>query len=165
MSLTEADAARLTFAGFLQEEIDELANAKTSDGKDQPSINLDSPTWQTTMKSRKDWWIDKVNRDWTEEDIHREILMYYEKDNGRSPFDFVRAAGSPAKERKQVDYIETRRRKMELQIKEDLGKGKSKKEIEQEAMRKRFKEKYKGREEELAKIRKVQEDIQRKLHE
>ncbi len=115
MSLSQADAKRLTAAGFLQHEIDELAGAKDPSGKDQPAINLSSPIWQATLKSRQDWWIDKINRNWTEDDIHREIIGYYEKNSERSPWDFLKAEYKPPK---KVDYIEARRRKAEAQISE-----------------------------------------------
>jgi len=115
MSLSQADAKRLLTAGFLQHEIDELAGAKDAQGKDQPPIILERPVWQSVMKSRQDWWIDKVNRNWTEDDIHREIMGYYERNSQRSPWDFLKAEYKPPK---KVDYIEARRKKAEAQVEE-----------------------------------------------
>lgn len=115
MSLSIADATRLREAGFLQGEIEELSEAKDTSGKDQPPILLDSPVWQAVMKSRQEWWVDKVNRNWTEEDIQREIMGYYERDEKRSPWDFLKAEYRPPK---KVDYIEARRKRAEAQVME-----------------------------------------------
>jgi len=115
MSLSGADAERLLAAGFMRREIEELANAKTSDGKDQPSIDLNNPTWQAAMESRRAWLDDKLTRNWTEEDIQREIMNYYERNSKRSPWDFIQAEGSltdadiQRRGAKQVDYLDARR--------------------------------------------------------
>ena len=115
MSLSETDAERLRLAGFLQHEIDELSEARTADGKGQPPIHLDSPAWQATMESRRRWLDDKLNRNWTEDDIQREIIGYYEKGSQRSPWDFLKAEYKPPK---KIDYIDARRRRAQTQVRE-----------------------------------------------
>ncbi len=117
MTLSSADAERLLAAGFLEGEVRELAEAKSPDGKDQPPIDLNSPVWQSVMKSRQEWIQDKVARNWTEEEILREIMAYYERGEGRSPWDFIRAEYKPVK---RADYLDARKRRHEAQIVTEL---------------------------------------------
>ena len=117
MTLSQADAERLRHAGFLESEIMELAEAKTAIGADQPQINLDSPVWQAVIKSRREWWIDKLDRGWTEHEIVNELENYYRRDKGRNPFDFLKAEYKPPK---KVDYIEIIRKRYAEQIGSEL---------------------------------------------
>ncbi len=122
MSLSQSDAERLLSSGFLMHEIDEIANAKALDGSPQPPVDLNNPAWQATMKTRLEWWQDKIKRDWTAREIEREIMLYYEGDSKRSPFDFLKAEFSGAKPTyARLDYMEARRRKYEAQTKK-MGK-------------------------------------------
>lgn len=117
MSISGADADRLKQAGFLESEIQELAEAKTVKGEDQPPINLDSPAWQAVLESRREWWIDKVDRGWTEHEIVNELMNYYRRDKSRTPFDFLKAEYRPPK---RVDYIEMIRKRHQGQIAGEL---------------------------------------------
>ncbi len=113
MTISSQDAERLAQAGFLPSEIQDLANAKTTKGEDQPPINLDAAVWIATLNSRKEWWLDKLDRGWTEEEIQRELGNYYKRDSRRTPFDFLRAEYKPPK---KVDYIEIIRKRQAAQI-------------------------------------------------
>lgn len=115
MTLSLNDAERLRQAGFLDGEIRELSEAKDASGKAQPPIILSSPVWQAVMKSRQEWWQDKIARNWSEEDIKREIMMYYEQDPERDVFSFLKAEYRPPK---KVDYIEARRKRAKAQVME-----------------------------------------------
>ena len=117
MSISQHDAIRLRQAGFLEHEIQELANAKTVDGKDQPPINLDAAAWQAVLKSRSEWWTDKVDRGWSEDEITNELSNYYKRDRKRTPFDFLRAEYKPPR---KADYISIIRKRHEQEIKEEL---------------------------------------------
>lgn len=117
MTISAADALLLRQSGFTRYEIDEIANAKTTTGEDQPPINLRSPAWVATIKSRREWWIDKVERGWTEYEIENELMNYYNRDTNRTPFDFLRAEYKPPK---KADYIEIARKRAAKQIKREL---------------------------------------------
>ena len=117
MTISAADADRLRQAGFIESEIEGFANAVTADGKPQPPVNLDSPVWQRVLESRREWWIDKVERGWTEHEIISELQNYYKRDAKRNPFDFLRAEYRPPKKK---DYMEIARKRATAQIAGDL---------------------------------------------
>lgn len=119
MSISEADAMRLRHAGFLESEIMKLAEAKTSKGEDQPPVNLSSPAWTRVLESRREWWIDKVDRGWTTHEIVAELENYYRRDSKRTPFDFLRAEYRPPK---KLDYLEIVRRRHKEEIESELGR-------------------------------------------
>ncbi len=102
MSLTSYDSERLSRAGFLDYEIQQLASATAPDGSPQPSIDLSSPAWQSTLESRISWVQDKVGRGWTKEEIENTLMNYYSGASDRSPWDFLKAEYRP---RKRVDYL------------------------------------------------------------
>jgi len=113
LSISSEAAQQLLDAGFLGSEVQDIAEAKTSDGKDQPPIDINSPIWQSVMKSRRDWWQDKRDRGWSEEEIITELMNYYRRDKSRTPYDFIRAEYKPPK---KVDYIEIVRSRNRAQI-------------------------------------------------
>ena len=117
MSISQADAARLREAGFLDLEIEQIANAATAKGEPQPPIQLDSPIWQAVMESRRDWRVDKISRGWTEYEIVSELQNYYRRDSRRSPFDFLRAEYKPPQKK---DYMEIVRKRAAAQIAREL---------------------------------------------
>ena len=118
MSISQSDAERLMHAGFLPSEIRAIAEAKTANGGDQPPIDTSSPIWQAVMESRSKWWRDKLDREWKETDIIRELENYYKRDERRSPFDFIRAEYRPPTKRK--DYLEIVRKRHAAQIMGEL---------------------------------------------
>jgi len=119
MTISANDAQKLRDAGFSEWEINELSNARTPDGKDQPPINIDSPAWQAVLKSRKEWTDDKIRRGWRRKEIENEIMNYYNKDTRRTPFDFLKAEYRP---RKRIDYLtalgESKKMAIEQELKE-----------------------------------------------
>ena len=117
MSISSSDAEILRQSGFLESEIMELANAKTTAGDDQPPININSPIWQSVIDSRKYWWIDKLDRGWTQAEIEEELRNYYRRDESRNPFDFLKAEYKPPK---RANYMEILRRRKAAQINEEL---------------------------------------------
>lgn len=117
MTISSRDAERLAHAGFLRSEIEALANAKTATGADQPPINLDGPAWRAVLNSRSEWWVDKMDRGWTESEIREALGNYYRRDESRTPFDFLRAEYKPPK---RVDYIEIIRKRHAAQIAGEL---------------------------------------------
>ena len=118
MSISQKDAEQLRHAGFLESEIMELAEAKTMKGADQPPINLDGPAWQAVLHSRREWWLDKFDRGWTEDEITSELQNYYKRDKRRNPFDFLRAE---YKSPKKADYMGIIRKRAAAQIEGELG--------------------------------------------
>jgi len=117
LTISANDASRLRQAGFIESEIEVLANAITTKGEPQPPIDLDSPVWQAAIESRREWWIDKVDRGWTEHEIVAELENYYRRDSKRNPFDFIRAEYRPPKKQ---DYMEIARKRYAAQITSEL---------------------------------------------
>jgi hypothetical protein len=117
LTISANDAARLRQAGFLESEIEGFANAVTSDGKPQPPVDLDSPVWQAVLESRREWWVDKIDRGWTEHEIINELQNYYRRDAKRNPWDFIRAEYKPPKRK---DYMEIARARAASQISSEL---------------------------------------------
>lgn len=117
MTISANDASRLRQAGFIESEIMEFANAVTAKGEPQPPVDLDSPVWQSVLESRREWWIDKVDRGWTEHEIVAELENYYRRDSKRNPFDFIRAEYRPPKKR---DYMEIARKRQAAEIANEL---------------------------------------------
>jgi hypothetical protein len=117
LSISQADAERLSAAGFLPSEIFALAEAKTVTGKDQPPVNLDSASWKSALETRYKWWQNKYKRGWTTEEIENSLLNYYARDVRRTPFDFLRAEYKPPK---KTDYFETLRKRQEAQLSGEL---------------------------------------------
>ncbi len=117
MTISASDASRLREAGFIEEEIMAIANAKTATGGDQPPVKLDSPVWQAVMESRREWWIDKVERGWKEYEIVNEMQNYYRRDNKRNPYDFIKAEYKPPK---KADYMEIVRKRHANEINREL---------------------------------------------
>lgn len=118
MSLSDHDVLKLKTSGFTNFEIFELANAKDPEGKDQPSIDLDSPVWVKVIESRQQWWEDKIKRGWAEEEIVNELMAYYDRDKTRTPWDFLKAEYRPVK---KVDYLTIVRARKQAAIKAALG--------------------------------------------
>ena len=108
MTISAQDATRLTQAGFLESEVQAIAEAKTVTGIDQPPVNLDSPIWQSVMESRREWWTDKLDRGWTEHEIVNELQNYYRRDEKRNPFDFIRAEYKPPRKKDYMDIVRKR---------------------------------------------------------
>jgi len=117
LTISANDAAMLRQAGFLESEIQGFAEAKTTDGKDQPPVNINSPVWQAVIESRREWWIDKIDRGWTEHEIVAELENYYKRDSKRNPFDFIRAEYKPPRKK---DYMDIVRKRAVAQIKSEL---------------------------------------------
>lgn len=117
MTISAADAEKLRHAGFTEQEIIDLAEAKTATGADQPPINLDSPAWEATLKSRINWWQDKLDAGWTANEILDSLGDFYRRDPRRTPFDFLRAEYRPPK---KVDYLEIARARTQAQITGEL---------------------------------------------
>lgn len=118
MTISSNDADRLRRAGFTEHELDLLANAKTPDGKDQPAIDVGSPAWQSTLKSRREWYDDKIAKGWKDQEIINEVFNYYAADKRRTPFDFLKIEYRP---RKRVDYYAIMGETKKLHIEEVLG--------------------------------------------
>ena len=118
MTLSANDAQRLKNAGFTDYEIDLLSNAKDPEGKDQPPINIDGDAWKATIKSRSDWWDDKIAKGWNRQEIINELMNYYQRDERRTPFDFLKAEYRP---RKRVDYFSIMREMKKIGIEDTLG--------------------------------------------
>jgi hypothetical protein len=117
LTISANDAARLRQAGFLESEIEGFANAVTSDGKPQPPIDIDSPVWQAVLESRREWWVDKIDRGWTEQEIINELQNYYRRDAKRNPWDFIKAEYKPPRKK---DYMEIARKRYAAQIAGEL---------------------------------------------
>jgi len=117
LTISAQDAARLLQAGFLESEVSAIAEAKTAKGEDQSPVDLNSPIWQSVMESRREWWLDKIDRGWTEHEIVSELENYYKRDKSRNPFDFLKAE---YKSRKRADYIEITRKRHAAQIAGEL---------------------------------------------
>ena len=117
MTISANDAARLRQAGFIEGEIEGFANAVFADGKPQPPVNLDSPVWTRVLESRREWWIDKVERGWIEREIIGELQNYYRRDAKRNPFDFIRAEYKPPKKH---SYMDIARKRAAAQIESEL---------------------------------------------
>ena len=117
MTISANDASRLRQAGFIESEIEGFANAVTANGEPQSPIDLDSPVWQAVIESRREWWIDKVDRGWTEHEIVAELENYYRRDSKRNPFDFIRAEYKPPRKR---DYMDIARKRAASQIEGEL---------------------------------------------
>lgn len=117
MTLSSDDSQRLRSAGFSDWEINELANARTPDGKDQPPINIDGDAWKAVLKSRKEWTDDKIRRGWLDKEIENEIMNYYLKDTRRTPFDFLKAEYRP---RKRIDYLTALGESKKMAIEQEL---------------------------------------------
>jgi len=112
-------AEKLQAAGFTQWEIGKFAEGKTPDGHDQPMIALNNPLWKRVLKSRKEWMDDKIEKNWTKEEIERATMSYYAKIRGRSPWDFLKAEYySPARK----DYYAYIRARSQRRIEAVLGK-------------------------------------------
>ena len=99
MALSFDDAKRLQEAGFLDFEIEKIAEAETVDGKEQPPVDLSSPVWQRVLESRASWMADKVAKNWSQEEIERNIMDYYARGAKRNPYDFLKAEYRPIKKR------------------------------------------------------------------
>lgn len=119
MTLSYNNAEKLRDAGFLDYEIEQLAGAKTLDGKDQPSINLDSPAWKAVMKSRLEWIEDKINRDWTVDEMDNILMDYYMRDPKRSPWDFLKME---YRGKTRIGYYEGLRNRKRKEAEAVLGK-------------------------------------------
>jgi len=117
LSISSNDAERLRAAGFLDQEIYEIASATTPDGQQQPPIDLDSQVWQNVLESRVKWIEQKLADGWNEERIREEIMAYYRRGTSRNPFDFLKAEYRPPK---RVDYWEAMRRKKQAGIKNTI---------------------------------------------
>jgi len=117
LTISAQNATRLIQAGFLESEVHAIAEAKTTTGTEQPPVNLDSPIWTAAIKSRREWWIDKINRGWTEHEIVNELQNYYRRDEKRNPFDFIRAEYKPPKKK---DYMDIARKRAAAQIAGEL---------------------------------------------
>jgi hypothetical protein len=104
-TLRIADKNLMKRYGFLASEIKQLDNARTPDGKFQ-NVNLKTPAWQSTLKSRKKYIADMRAAKLTDKQIINLILDYYKKKE-RSIFDFLQVEGSPTQRRlhKEVDVI------------------------------------------------------------
>jgi len=117
LTISSRDTDILRHAGFIESEIEGFANAMTTKGEPQPPIDIDSPVWQAVIESRKGWWIDKVDRGWTEHEIVAELQNYYRRDSKRNPFDFIRAEYKPPR---KVDYMDIVRKRAASQINSEL---------------------------------------------
>lgn len=82
--------------GFSSNEIRSL------DEKDNNPIDLNSPQWESTITSRQSWFLDKIEKGWTDNEIYAAIQSFYNKDKNRTPWDFLKAAYRPPK---KVDYF------------------------------------------------------------
>lgn len=111
MTLSFDDAARLRDAGFNEWEIQQLSQAHTPTGIDQPPVDLNAPAWQRTMQSRRDWIGDKRTAGWREEDIDAEIMAYYARSPKRNPFDFLKAEYKPPLKKDFFDSVRQRARR------------------------------------------------------
>ena len=118
MTISLRDAELLRHAGFLEQEIEQIASAVTAKGEPQPPIDITSPIWTAVMESRREWWLDKIGRGWTESEITNELQNYYRRDKSRNPFDFIRAEYRPPTKRK--DYLELIRKRAAAQIAGEL---------------------------------------------
>lgn len=118
MTISSNDAENLRRAGFTEYELDLLANAKTPDGKDQPAIKIDGPAWQSSLRSRRQWYDDRIANGWTEQQIINAVFSYYAADKKRTPFDFLKIEYRP---RKRVDYYAIMGENKKLHVEEVLG--------------------------------------------
>ena len=112
------DARRLLDAGFLQMEVEEFANAITPSGASQKPIDLDSPVWKRVLESRRSWVQSRIEENWTDVEIEKELLGYYKRDKKRTAWDFLKIEyRSPTK----IDYIEAARMQKRNKIENSLG--------------------------------------------
>lgn len=93
--LTQKDRERLIGVGFIELEVEAFHNAVDPAGIPQPLVDLDSPTWQNAMASRKAWVMDKVDRGWSPEKITQSLVNFYALRTDRNPFDFLKAEYKP----------------------------------------------------------------------
>ncbi len=117
MSISMYDADRLRNMGFLDYEIEAIANATDPEGKPQPVINLETDAWVAAMENRRAWWDDKVAKGWEEEVIINEIMRYYDRDKKRNPWDFLKAEYRPPK---RIDYWQGIRARKQREMKDEM---------------------------------------------
>ena len=109
MPLTNDDKTTLRRAGFIPWEIKKYDEAVTPDGKPQHT-NLSTATWQAVIQSRHAWMTDKLQKNWSRQQIAGAIMGYYIMQRGRNPYDFLKIEYKPP--RKLSDYQEVNQRRI-----------------------------------------------------
>lgn len=110
--LTEENVNRLRMAGFYDFEIEDMAKDVQPEGA-QSQPDLDGPSWQSVMKTRSEWTIDKVDRGWLPYEIEEVIRRHYERNPESSIWSFLKAEYRPVK---RVDYLEARAKRERAKI-------------------------------------------------
>jgi len=118
LTISIHDWELLRNAGFLEQEIQEIANAVTPDGNPQPPIDITGASWRAMMESRSKWIGERMLDGWDERQIRDNILAYYAKDARRNPFDFLKLEYRPPK---RINYFEALRNRKERQIARTMG--------------------------------------------
>src|SRR3972149_593747 len=77
-------------SGFIHKEAHELTYGHGDVNVDAEAV-YNSKTGQATRQSRIDWIKTLRARDWTREQIIREVEAYYTRDKKRYPWDFIQA--------------------------------------------------------------------------
>jgi len=102
MTLSVSDANILRKNWFSDEEVQDIANAVTPDGKPQPPVDLNSPLWRSVIRSRRSWYMGQIRRGKKKDTINSAIRNYYRKGAKRSIYDFLKAEYMP---KKIVDFM------------------------------------------------------------
>lgn len=116
--ISKHDAEFLLSHHFLDIEVLAFAEATNPDGSPH-TVNIDGPAWRATIKSRQEWYDDKIERGWSEEQIERELRAYYDRDLKRTPWDFLKAEYRPPK---RIDYWAIVRSRHKDTIKHEIPK-------------------------------------------
>lgn len=114
MTITRQDAERLEKSGFTRQEIMEIAQARTPDGKFQPPVDLNDAAWQKTMNLRYNFNIKlrqdfkrTHKRDLTRAQYDGIVNQWYKGGIRKTPFDWLVEAYGKGK-KKVSDFIEAR---------------------------------------------------------
>ena len=81
---------RLRRAGFIDYEIAQYNYMVAADGSPQ-MIDLNTATWQATLKTRRNWVDARRAEKWTDQEIYDAIMGYYKGRSQGTPFDFLKA--------------------------------------------------------------------------
>ena len=119
MTLDDIDRWRLYEAGFTAKEISELSGAVTPTGAPQPLIDLNSPAWQSTLTTRRNFTNQlratyyRVHRKELTRIVHDKIVnQWYKKGLKKSPFDWLKISYQP---RIKTDFIAAAKKRIKKQ--------------------------------------------------
>lgn len=89
--LTLDDANKLRDAGYTEWEIAQFSEGHTPDGSSQPAIDLNHIPWQKALASRRKWKDQLISEGWSDQQFTQNIYDQYNRNQGTSPWDFLKA--------------------------------------------------------------------------